>query len=58
MDVDVLLLDIGGTVFDWRSALIDGLERIQSDDLRSLDKEAFSTAWRRWRAHSLPLCSC
>ena len=47
MNVEVLLFDIGGTVFDWRSSVINSLENTESADLRSADKEAFSKAWRR-----------
>ena len=47
MDVEVLLFDIGGTVFDWRSTVINALEVSDSADLRSVDKEAFSEAWRK-----------
>ena len=46
MDVEVLLFDVGGTVFDWRSAVIDALSAVGSHDLGALDPEAFGTQWR------------
>ena len=47
MDAEVLLFDIGGTVFDWRTAVINALEVSDSTDLRSVDKKSFSEAWRK-----------
>ncbi len=46
MDVDVLLFDVGGTVFDWRTAIAAAVTDSQHHDLRALDAEAFSSAWR------------
>ena len=46
MDVDVLLFDVGGTVFDWRTAISQTVSSARADELRALDAEAFSTAWR------------
>lgn len=45
-DVEALLFDVGGTVFDWRSAVIDALSRTQSPALRAADREAFGLRWR------------
>ena len=41
MDVDAILFNVGGTVFDWRSAVMAALETTVSKDLRSADAEAF-----------------
>lgn len=46
MDVDVLLFDVGGTVFDWRTAIAETVASAPSSDLRALDAGAFSSAWR------------
>ena len=46
MDVDVLLFDVGGTVFDWRTAIAETVSRSRTGELRALDAEAFSSAWR------------
>ena len=47
MNVDVLLFDIGGTVFDWRSAIIESLQSVKSKAAREFDKETFSATWRQ-----------
>ena len=47
MDVEAILFDVGGTVFDWRSAVVDALEGRESPGLRSLDRENFGEHWRR-----------
>ena len=46
MDVDVLLFDVGGTVFDWRTAISETVSSAPNDELRALDARAFSAAWR------------
>lgn len=46
MDVDALLLDVGGTVFDWKSAVSSTLDGVQSQALQGLDSDDFSTGWR------------
>ena len=47
MDVDALLFDVGGTVFDWRTAVMDALQRAESDGLRKTDLERFGEYWRK-----------
>lgn len=46
MEVDVLLFDVGGTVFDWRTAISQTVPSARTDELRRLDAEAFSAVWR------------
>lgn len=46
MEVDALLFDIGGTVFDWRTAVMNALNSTQSAQLRIIDHETFCTHWR------------
>ena len=46
MDVDVLLFDVGGTVFDWHTAICESVSSAPNPELRALDADAFSTAWR------------
>lgn len=46
-DVRTLIFDIGGTVFDWSTAMIEALSEILPEDLApSVDKPAFSMACR------------
>ena len=47
MDVEVLLFDIGGTVFDWRSAMNNTLESIDSINASAVDIDGFSATWRK-----------
>jgi len=47
MNVEVLLFDVGGTVFDWRTAVIDALHATQSPALQATDREAFGLLWRK-----------
>jgi FMN phosphatase YigB (HAD superfamily) len=43
----VLLFDIGGTVFDWNTAILEALERVCPEASTSqLDRPAFATACR------------
>ncbi len=47
MDVEVILFDVGGTVFDWRAAVTAALESTESRDLRSVDPETLGAQWRK-----------
>ncbi|MEM7221405.1 MAG: HAD family hydrolase [Pseudomonadota bacterium] len=47
MDVDVILFDVGGTVFDWRTAVVAGVKNLNSPAFRGADPEAFADHWRR-----------
>ena len=53
MTAKVLIFDIGGTVFDWNTAVVETLERVASQQTLSRpDRQAFATACR---AHFLEL---
>ena len=43
MATKVLMFDIGGTIFDWSTAILDALERIAAP---SLDRRAFTIGCR------------
>lgn len=45
-DVEVLLFDVGGTVFDWDTAIIEALAATDVAQSLSPDLAAFSSAWR------------
>ncbi len=47
MDVEALLFDVGGTVFDWRTAVIDALGAVASAKLRARDSGEFAEEWRK-----------
>lgn len=47
MKLEAILLDIGGTVFDWRTAVTDAAARLNSSAERISDPEAFSRKWRK-----------
>ena len=47
MNVEALLLDVGGTVFDWHAALMRALGAAQSHGLQSVAPEAFAVEWRK-----------
>jgi 2-haloacid dehalogenase len=47
MDVEALLFDIGGTVFDWRSAVTGALKDVETEGLRAADPEVFGAEWRK-----------
>ena len=47
MQVDVLLFDIGGTVFDWQSAIAEAVKSIDADNQLQLDPITFAQTWRR-----------
>ena len=47
MIAKVLIFDIGGTVFDWNTAVVETLDRIALlKNTRQLDRQAFATACR------------
>lgn len=46
MDVDVLLFDVGGTVFDWNTAIVEALAAAEFVRSARIDRAAFSSAWR------------
>ncbi len=47
LNVDVILFDVGGTVFDWRAAVAAALRETEALAFRTADPEAFGAAWRR-----------
>ncbi len=47
MDVEALLFDIGGTVFDWQTAIVDAITSIDIDERYGIDAQDFAQAWRR-----------
>ncbi len=47
MQADVLLFDIGGTVFDWQTAIVDALKVIDPHNELQLDAAEFAQTWRR-----------
>ena len=46
-NVEVLLFDVGGTVFDWDTAIVEALATTDVDRAHDLDRAAFSSAWRK-----------
>lgn len=46
MTIKALLFDVGGSVFDWRSAIVQAVGLTESPQIRALDAEAFSNLWR------------
>lgn len=46
MTIQALLFDVGGSVFDWRSAIMQAVGLTESPQIRALDAEAFSHLWR------------
>ncbi len=46
MTIKALLFDVGGSVFDWRSAIVQAVGLTVSPQVRALDAEAFSHLWR------------
>lgn len=47
MQVNVLLFDIGDTVFDWQTAIVDAVKSIDPDNHLELDPLTFAQTWRR-----------
>ena len=47
MTIEVLLFDVGSTVFDWRTAVVRTLENTVSDSLSSVDKDKFAVVFRK-----------
>ena len=47
MEVDVVLFDVGGTVFDWRTAISNALSQIGSQRLENIDPDVFGAHWRK-----------
>ncbi len=47
MQAEVLLFDIGGTVFDWQTAIIDALKTVDRDNNLQIDAVTFAQTWRR-----------
>lgn len=47
MQAEVLLFDIGGTVFDWQTAIVDALNAIDPDNNLELEPVTFAQTWRR-----------
>ncbi len=47
MDVEAVLLDVGGTVFDWRSAVLHALERVEARQRHDIDPDRFGEEWRK-----------
>lgn len=45
-DVEVLLFDVGGTVFDWDTAIVEALDTTEMAPSHGVDRAAFSSAWR------------
>lgn len=46
-DVDCLLFDVGGSVFDWESAIVESIGRISSPEFSAPDPTEFAATWRR-----------
>ncbi len=47
MQAEVLLFDIGGTVFDWQTAIVEALKVIDPHNDLQLDAAEFAQTWRR-----------
>jgi len=47
VDAEVILFDVGGTVFDWRTAVTAALDLSEAQSLRSVDPETFGAHWRQ-----------
>ena len=47
MDVDAILFDVGGTVFDWRTAVVGAIQALDGPGLGPVAPEAFADHWRR-----------
>ena len=45
--IKALTFDVGGTVFDWHSSIVDELDRIATDRGGNIDKTQFANQWRR-----------
>ncbi|MFW2334356.1 hypothetical protein [Ilumatobacter sp.] len=46
-DVECLLFDVGGSIFDWQTAIVRSLDRVDSTTLGALDPQTFASTWRR-----------
>lgn len=46
-NVEVLLFDIGGTVFDWRAAIVDAIKSVDADGKYDIDAADFADHWRQ-----------
>jgi 2-haloacid dehalogenase len=45
--VKALTFDVGGTVFDWRSAIVDELQSLSAEKGVEVDHHQFASDWRR-----------
>lgn len=46
-NVDVLLFDLGGTVFDWQTAIVDAFKLVDANGESGIDPLEFAQAWRK-----------
>ena len=47
MDVEALLFDVGGTVFDWSRAVSSALQDLGNETWGGVDGESFGAEWRK-----------
>jgi len=47
MTPKVLLFDVGGTVFDWKTTAIEKVRELTGDVLSAQERQAFADEWRR-----------
>lgn len=45
--VECPLFDVGGSIFDWQTAIVRSLDRVDSTTLGALDPQTFASTWRR-----------
>ena len=51
--IKVLTFDVGGTVFDWRGAIEEGVTRLAAQQEADVDVPQFATDWRTWMFDTL-----
>ncbi len=47
LDVDCLLFDVGGSIFDWETAIVEVLEHTGALGRAETDAKGFAESWRR-----------
>lgn len=47
MEVEAVLLDVGGTVFDWKAAILSALNQNKPQSFRNIDPNDFGAQWRK-----------
>lgn len=46
-NVECLLFDVGGSVFDWETAIVDAVAKLSSSSFNDADSQVFAATWRR-----------